>query len=296
MEQIGFIGAGMMGSGIACRLSAAGYPVTAHKRHIREDDPLVRKLRNHPIEITEDLSAVFAKAEVLFTCLPDSPTMEQVLLEGMLTVPENKLNVRAVIDFTTAHPESSRKIAHALGERGITFLDAPMTGGPMNADEGTIRLAVGGERELFDRFSSLFSAIADPFYYAGPVGSGNIVKLINNYLAIMNTCASAAVFTLIEESPIDKESFYQFISRSGGNSWGFQNLMGSIRSGEFPLSFALGLAHKDLRYMRDLFDEAGGFPLFSGTIDTMSRAVSDGYGSKDLREVFFSVKQHLKPL
>ncbi len=292
-EVAGLIGAGMMGSGIARNLKLAGYPVQVYKRRLREDDEAVRECRSLDIPVTTDMQELFSTCELLLTCLPDSPTVESVITgeEGLLSCRERK--VKRVIDFTTAHPESTKAIAEKLARHDISLLDAPMTGGPQQAHEGELGLAVGGSRELFDRYTPLFGIISRHFSYAGPQGSGNVLKLINNFLGIMNNCAGAAAYSLIEGTEIDPDAFYRFISNSGGNSSGFQAVMTRIMKQEFPMGFALGLAHKDLTYMKDLFERAGGFPIFSGTYEVMNRAVEEGFGDRDLREVYFSIKKHL---
>lgn len=296
MERIGFIGAGMMGSGIARTLKAAGYPVVVYKRTISEDNAIIRKLRNGDIRLTTDLEQVFENSDVLLLCLPDSPTVETILLGSNGLAAHEKRTVHTVIDFTTAHPDSTKRIGSELEKMKIRFMDAPMTGGPKQAEQGELGLAVGGPRELFETYTPLFATIAKHFQYAGPLGSGNVLKLINNYLSIMNTCAASAVYAMIEQSDIEKDAFYEFISKSGGDSKGFQNIMTRIRKQEFPMGFALKLAHKDISYMKDLFDRSGGFPIFSGTCAVMDQAMDEGYGERDMREVYFNIKEHVQSI
>lgn len=296
MERIGFIGAGMMGSGIARTLKAAGYPVLVYKRAISEDDAIIRELKKRDIQLTTNLEQVFETTDVLLLCLPDSPTVETILLGRSGLALHEKRTVHTVIDFTTAHPDSTKRVGIELGKLKIRFMDAPMTGGPKQAEQGELGLAVGGPRELFETYTPLFATIAKHFYYAGPLGCANVLKLINNYLSIMNTCAASAVYALIEQSDIEKDSFYEFISKSGGDSKGFQNIMTRIRKQEFPMGFALKLAHKDISYMKDLFDRSGGFPIFTGTCDVMDQAMDEGYGERDMREVYFNIREHVKSI
>lgn len=296
MERIGFIGAGMMGSGIVLNLRKAGYQLLVYKRKIDTADDITSRLLEADIQLTDKLEEVFSFGELLLTCLPDSPTVERIITgkDGLLSVKDTP--VETVIDFTTAHPDSTKDLVTELGKRHISFLDAPMTGGPPQAAAGELGLAVGGTRELYDRFSPMFELIAKHYQYAGSSGSGNLLKLINNFFGIMNTCATAAAYAMIEESEVDKDAFYSFISQSGGNSNAFRSIMAKIQSGDFTLSFELGLAHKDISYMKDFFERSGGFPIFSGTYEVMEQAMEDGFAQRDLREVYFSIKEHLKPL
>lgn len=294
MQKVGVIGAGAMGKGIAKNLKKAGYAVVAHKRKINESDAGIKYLREHDIEITSDLQGIFQQVDVLITCLPDSPTVEKTLLgEGGLASCDGR-KVTCVLDFSTAHPDSTRVVAKKLEELGIDMLDTPMTGGPPQADEGTIKLVVGGKKEVLDRYMPLLEKCSAKIVYAGPAGSGNAVKLMNNFLAILSQTATAGVSILMDKMGISREAVHEYIGASGGNSWGFNMMMMRIMQDKFDVNFALNLAYKDLRYNKDLFKELGGFPLLDTLIDAFKQADDSGYGDKDVGAVYFSLLDTLK--
>ncbi len=293
-ERVGVIGAGMMGIGIARNLKLAGYPVHVYKRKLSEDDEAIKECRELDIPVTTDKGQLFSTVELLLTCLPDSPTVEAVLIDegGLLSCQAR--TVERVIDFSTAHPESTKKVAHILSQAGISMLDAPMTGGPPQARKGELGIAAGGSRELYEQYIPLFEIIARHYHYAGPQGSGNVLKLINNFLSIMDICAAAGAYSLVEGTDVSTEAFYNFISNSGGNSVGLNAVMSRIMTQTFPLGFALKLAHKDLSYVKSLYEPAGGFPLVSATYDVMDKALNEGYADKDFRDVYFHIKDKLQ--
>ena len=294
MKKVGVIGAGAMGKGIARNLKKAGYEVVAHKRRINESDPGIIYLTEHGVAITSDLKGIFKDVDVLITCLPDSPTVEQTLLgpEGLVNCEGRK--VSCVLDFSTAHPDSTREVARKLEALGIDMLDTPMTGGPQQADEGTIKLVVGGKKEILDRYRDLLEKISAKIVYAGPAGSGNAVKLMNNFLAILSQAATAGVSILMDKMGISREAVYEYIGASGGNSWGFNMMMSRIMQDKFDVNFALNLAYKDLRYNKDLFKEVGGFPILDVLIDTYRQADEAGLGDKEVGAVYFSLKENMK--
>ncbi|NCB02218.1 MAG: NAD(P)-dependent oxidoreductase [Spirochaetia bacterium] len=291
METIGIIGAGAMGRGIAKNLKKAGYPVIVYKRKIDENDSTIIYLRNADISLTQDLIHVFTSSDILITCLPDSLVVEQTIL-GLLNCKERK--VKCLLDFSTAHPESTKQVAVSLAQVGIDMLDTPMTGGPVQADEGTIKLVVGGRKEVLEKYRKVLEAVSSKIVYAGGSGAGNSIKLMNNFLAILSQAATAGVDILMQNMNVSRDAVYDYIGSSGGNSWGFTTMMNRIIKDSFDVNFSLDLAYKDLRYNKDLFASIGGFPLLDTLLESFEHASHTGYGDKDVGAIYFSLKDTMK--
>jgi len=294
MQVVGLIGAGAMGKGIAKNLKKAGYSVLVYKRNINENDSVIKYLKAADIELTQDISKVFSSADILITCLPDSPTVEETLIgaSGLVNCIERK--VSCVLDFSTAHPDSTRSVAAKLEQLGIEMLDTPMTGGPLQADEGTIKLVVGGKLEILEKYRGLLEKVSAKIVYAGDHGSGNAVKLMNNFLAILSQTATAGVDILMEKMGVDRQAVYEYIECSGGNSWGFNMMMNRIMQNKFDVNFSLGLAYKDLRYNKDLFAMVGGFPLLDALTESFHQADELGFADKDVGAIYFSLIETMK--
>jgi len=206
MDKLGLIGAGLMGKGIARNLLQSGYPLLIHKRVIDEADRVIKDLRSWGAEITSDLHKIFGEVEVLLTCLPSSIEVEEILLGKTGLVSSPNVRVKTVIDFTTAKPSSSRTVDTRLKEKGITFMDSPMTGGPQQADSGDLHLAIGGDEQSFKKNEPLFQTIATDIIYVGPTGFGDIIKLVNNFLGLINRCNTSAVCHLVEKICVMRRS------------------------------------------------------------------------------------------
>jgi 3-hydroxyisobutyrate dehydrogenase len=293
MDKIGLIGAGLMGKGIAKNLLQSGRSLLVHKRVIDEADRVIKDLRSWGAEITSSLQKIFGEVEVLLTCLPSSIEVEEILLgrRGLFSSPNVK--VKTVIDFTTAKPSSSRTVEAALKEKGIGFMDSPMTGGPQQADQGELHLAVGGNEESFKEYEPLFKIIAKDIIYAGSTGSGNVLKLANNFLGLTNRCNTAAVCHLVEKMGIPRKKLYEFISVSGGYSRGFESQMKSIEN-NFPLSFALKLSLKDMRYAQELFDsQKMEYTILNELTSLFQEAADAGYADEDAATIYRYLKQRL---
>jgi len=294
MKSIGVIGAGAMGKGIAKTLKNAGYDVLVYKRKINESDSVITYLRDAKVSITEDLSKVFTSTDILITCLPDSPTVENILLGASGLANQANRKVTCVLDFSTAHPDSTRKVASELGKLGIDVLDTPMTGGPKQADEGAIKLVVGGKKEVLEKYRSLLEIVSAKIVYAGEAGSGNAVKLMNNFLAILSQAATAGVDILMQDMGVSREAVNEYIGSSGGSSWGFNAMMNRLIQDNFAVNFSLALAYKDLRYNQDLFKSVGGFPLLDALTESYQKAAETGYNDKDVGAIYFSLEETMK--
>ncbi|HUV06312.1 MAG TPA: NAD(P)-dependent oxidoreductase [Spirochaetia bacterium] len=293
MERIGLIGAGLMGTGIAKNLLKAGHSLLVHKRVIDESDQRIRELRKSGAELTAKPDQLFEEAELLLTCLPSSIEVEQILIgQGGLCGSSNP-KVRTVVDFTTAKPSSSQKIEPELAKRGIGFLDAPMTGGPKQADEGALNLAIGGNRQTFERCEGIFKVIAKNIIYVGPSGSGNILKLANNFLGMLNRCSTSALCLLVEKMGVSRQKLHDFVSVSGGYSRGFESQVQSIAKG-FPLSFALKLSLKDIRYVQETFASQNmEYGILNDLASLYQGAADAGYGDRDNGTIYEYMKQAL---
>jgi 3-hydroxyisobutyrate dehydrogenase len=298
MKKIGLCGHGNMGSGIAANLLKAGHEVLIDTiltpQQVAADERL-QALLAAGARLTTDLSEVFTQTEVLMTCLPNVEIVESVLIGpgGLLSCAEP--SVKIVIDFSTTKPESTRTIAAQLRERGIAMLDTPMAGGPKQAREGTIKLAVGGDKAVFEQFRDLLSQVSADQVYIGPSGSGHAMKLINNFMGILNQTVTSAASLLCDQIGIDQAALYDFISMSGGNSWGFQNQFATIKANAFPLNFALDFAAKDIRYAKELFDSFGVcFEIVDDLASIFTQAQRSGLGSRDVGTVYHYLESRKK--
>lgn len=293
--KIGIIGAGLMGKGIAKNLQKSGNSVTAFRRNPDSSEESNIDMINTGILITGDLQSIFKDCEILVTCLPTSDVVEEVLIgsAGLLNTADS--GIKLVLDFTTAKPESTKMVAGLLKEKGINMLDTPMGGGPQQAEEGQLKIVVGGEPEIFKSNRSLIEPLASDIVYGGPNGSGHALKLVNNFMGILNQVVAAAVSNVIEKQGISRNTLIDFISVSGGNSWGFQNEMETIVQDDFSLKFALELALKDMKYAKDIFDSSGfDFSIINDLVGIFNSAASKGYDVKDVRTIYLYFRELLE--
>ena len=288
MKKIGVIGVGIMGTGLAKNLLKKGYEVLALTRHdiagLKNEEKMA-ELMNLGAAFTNDLHEVFTTTEVIVCCLPRAEDNESVLIDGLCR--DEQACVKYVIDFSTSKPGSTRKIAAALKEKGIAMLDTPTSGGSKAADEGTLKLMIGGDAKDVEDVKPILESVSIQMVHIGDNGAGHIMKLINNLLAQQNMCTTAACYLLCEKNGINPEKLYEFINQSGGNSVGFQIQYKTIANGTYPLTFALDYGIKDLAYTNECLEASGiDYSVVKAVKDEFAAASEAGYGSQDIGTIY----------
>lgn len=279
-ERIGYIGAGLMGRGIVKNLRKRGHEVTvwAHREGLDLSD-----LTAAGAGVTRSLEAMAKQRSLVMLTVPSSKEVEAAVL-GTPGLLHSMQPGSVVVDLSTSYPISTRMLATKLKARGIDFLDAPMTGTPVQANSGELNLMVGGEKAVYERCQPVFQAIAKNIFYAGPSGHGNIVKLINNFLGQLTNAGLAEVLPLAAKAGVSLQALYDVVKVSGGYSRWFEGLVPAVGRREFPVTFHLKLAHKDMAYVAALGRELGmPLPMTNSLLSVMDIARAQGLGDEDCK-------------
>jgi 3-hydroxyisobutyrate dehydrogenase-like beta-hydroxyacid dehydrogenase len=283
--RVGFIGAGLMGHGVAKNILEKGYALSllGHRNRAPVDDLVQSGARE--VKGSADLAA---QSDVLFTCLPNSDVVERVVCgaEGVLEGAHEGL---VLVDLTTGAPDATRRIAHRAAERGVRMLDAPMTLTPKEAEEGRLNLLVGGDRALFEDLKPLFETFNERVFYIGPLGAAHTLKLINNFLSQGNLALVVLAMTTAARAGVDARMMHEVISVSWGNSVSFQRasriFLGDDTGGSG--AFAIKNALKDVNYFSEL---AEAHEVYAPLTDAVRRffhlAVALDYGEELLPKLF----------
>ena len=244
MEKVAFIGLGAMGYPMAGHL-ARRFPTLVWNRTFE-------KALRHQEEFGSEAVPLerVAEARVIFTCLPTTREVYEVaealypyLREGTYWV-----------DATSGEPEASRRLAERLREKGVTYLDAPVSGGTSGAEAGTLTVMLGGPEEAVERVRP-FLAYAKKVVHVGPVGAGHAVKAINNALLAVNLWAAGEGLLALVKQGVSAEKALEVINASSGRSNATENLIPQrVLTRAFPKTFALGLLVKDLGIAMGVLD------------------------------------------
>jgi 3-hydroxyisobutyrate dehydrogenase-like beta-hydroxyacid dehydrogenase len=241
-----------MGKPMGHNLLKAGFALVVWNRTSSKADDLVRagaKLAPNPRELA-------AHADVLVTIVSDPPAQEEVVFgaEGAL---QGMRRGSVFIDSSTISPDLAKREAAACAERGIDFLDAPVTGGTWGAEKGELVFMVGGKAEVFERAKPVFEAMGKRFFLLGPNGSGQTVKLAMNLILGLEVEALAEGLALVRSAGIKGERLTEVLQSSMGRSALMDVKAPLMLRNEYPASFPLRLLHKDLRLALELARKQG---------------------------------------
>lgn len=250
--RLGYIGLGLMGSGIARNLLKAGFPLTVHNR----SRPPIEMLVAEGARAAESPRQVAEASDVVLTSLPDSPDVEQVVL-GPKGVLEGARPGMIYVDNSTIHPEVARRIASRLAEAGVEALDAPVSGGDVGAREGTLAIMVGGSRSAFERVLPVLQAMGKTITYVGESGAGQVAKACNQIMAAAQMVAMAELLLLAQKAGVDPGRVIEAIRGGAAQCWTLDVKSPRLLRGERSPGFKASMMYKDLRIVQETADRYG---------------------------------------
>ncbi|MBI3970274.1 MAG: NAD(P)-dependent oxidoreductase [Chloroflexi bacterium] len=280
--RIGFIGLGRMGRPMSLNILKAGFPLTVSNR----SRGVVNDLAKQGATPAATPAEVAERSDVVCLCLPVPADVEAVVL-GKNGVREGAKPGTVVVDFSTIGPGTCRAVSAALGEQGSFYLDAPVSGGTTGAEAGTLTVMVGGDKAQYERCLPVLQAVGKKIVYAGPVGAGAVVKLMNQLLVGINLAGAAEAMVLGVKAGVDAQLLYDTISAATGNSAQLQRCFPDlIMKGNFTNMFSVDLLHKDLGLGVDVGKEARVRLLLGALVlQIFEEARELGHGSEDIAAV-----------
>jgi 3-hydroxyisobutyrate dehydrogenase-like beta-hydroxyacid dehydrogenase len=267
-----------MGEPMAMHIVAAGYPLTvaAHRQRAALERLLAQGAKE-----AASVAATAAQVDILLVCVPDDAAMEQVML-GENGVAKGGQRGLIVVDTSTVSPTTSRQVAAQLAEHGITLLDAPVSGGPMGAEAGTLAVMVGGPEAAFERVRPVLEAIGKNVTYVGENGTALVAKLANNLVVAATLAASAEALTMAAAAGVDTGVVQRIISQSTGSSFvNDRRLPASMLIEDLTPLFKLWLMRKDVGLALD-FGQDLGVPMFMSGLAHQLYIQAEGMGLGEL--------------
>ncbi|HZT07593.1 MAG TPA: NAD(P)-dependent oxidoreductase [Chloroflexota bacterium] len=236
--ELGFVGLGKMGRPMVERLLAAGHVVHVFNRSRGPMDALAER----GARIGSSASDVAARAEMVMTALPTPESVEDVYSQLVGAAHRGQI----FADHSTVSPELNRRCAQRLAERGATFLDAPMSGGPAGAQAGTLTVMVGGEADTFVAAEPVFRAFGENVRLCGPVGAGQVIKLVNQLLVAIHTAAASEAAVFGAKLGADLQVVLDLVGTSFGSSTMLRRNLPRIIANDYTPATPVGLILKDL--------------------------------------------------
>ncbi len=249
---IGYIGLGIMGKAMARNILMAGFPLVVHNRSREAVAELVAegaKEANSPREVAEQV-------DIVFTNLPDSPDVEMVAL-GADGVIEGTHAGLIFVDNSTIKPATARKIAEKLGEVGLQCLDAPVSGGDIGAQQGTLAIMVGGPAGALEKVMPVFKAVGKTITHIGDAGAGQVAKCANQIMVAAQMVAMGELLILARKTGTDPRKVVAAIQGGAAQCWALDVKPERLFAGNREPGFKAHMMAKDLGIVLDTAREYG---------------------------------------
>lgn len=277
--RVGFIGLGVMGSRMTKRLIDADFDVVVYNRTKEKMAPFV-ELGAKAADSIEDLAK---QADVVCTCL----SMPDDVVQVYEIVFEHAKQGTICVDFTTVGMDTSQNMAKRAEEKGIIFLDAPISGGPEGAEAGTLTIMVGGNKQAYENILPMFQVLGENIQHLGASGMGSVAKLMNQYLVAVHSLAASEAMVVGTALGLDSEQLYHILKSSYGDSRMLRRHMEHyVLDREFAPGGAVKYVHKDVRLANQLMNLAG-LKKFTGNMaqEAFQEAIDQGLADEDMSAV-----------
>jgi 2-hydroxy-3-oxopropionate reductase len=280
-SKIGFIGLGLMGKPMALNLVKAGFHVAVWNRTASRADEVVAagaKLGTSPREVAAD-------ADLLITIVSDPPALEEVLW-GADGAMQSLRRGAIYMDSSTVSPDLARKIAAACAERGVRFLDAPVTGGDWGAKKGELIFMAGGDAATLAEAEPVLKVLGKKWFHLGENGAGQTIKLAMNLILALQVDALAEALALVTAAGLQGEKLVEVLQSSMARSGVLDVKSQNLLKGEYTPSFPLRLMHKDIRLALELAKQVSvDLPAAAAAYKTYSKVKEDAKEDLDYSAV-----------
>ena len=277
-DRVAFLGLGIMGSRMAANLRKAGFELTVWNRTRSKAEAFVAE---HGGTVADTPAQAAADSDIVITMVVDGDQVEHLLLgpDGVSTRARPGL---LCIDCSTIGPTATRAIAKVLEHHGVHLLDAPVTGSSPKAQDGTLTIMAGGESDDFERARPLLEAMGSLIVHAGPLGHGQMVKLINNAVAAINAAVVGEALLVGKRAGVDLDALIKVTGSGSGSSAMLELKAGPMRNHDYTTLFKTVHMLKDVRLCLEEGQALGApFPSAAYAREILSAATGRGLGDAD---------------
>lgn len=290
--KLGFIGLGVMGRPMALNLMKHGHQMGVYARRAESAAPLVAAGAVR----YDTPAALAAAAEVIFTVVTNSTDVEQVVL-GENGIIHGAHAGSVVVDMETISPTVARSIGQALEKKGVDLLDAPVSGGPMGAEQATLSIMAGGKTQVFERIKPLFACLGKTIVHVGDSGAGQITKACNQLALLVNAQGAAEAMTLAAQCGVDPAKVREVMLGGMAASRVLELFGKRMVERDFSAGIETRLYHKDLAIVLGLAHELGmAAPAAALVMQHINALVGRGEGRNDLSSLIKVVEGMGKPV
>ncbi len=285
--NIGFIGIGNMGKHMAGHILEAGYKLAVNDLSKEAAAPLLAKGAGW----CDTPGEVAAASEVVFSSLPTPKSVEEVVYgtHGLMT---GWKEGDIYVDTSTNSPSLIRRIAADAVKKGVSVLDAPVSGGTKGAEAGTLAIMVGGDAGSLEKIRAVLETMGSRIFPVGDAGCGNVAKLVNNLISLASNSISAAGVALGVKAGIAPQVLWDIITVSTGDNWCLRQYPNTTFKGNFEPGFRIDLAYKDIGLALDLGEEYGvPLPVGIAVQEELRDTIKAGFSDKGVDAVILPLEK-----
>lgn len=275
-QSTGFIGLGQMGGGMALNLAKAGMQLFVHDLIPQATQSTVAA----GASAMRDAAEVASSADLVFLCLPDALKVEEAIFgdNGLLQGGNTRLSI---VDTSTLNHGKTLDIARRVGEAGISYSDCPVSGLPKRASSGTLTMMFGGEDSAFERAEPVLRIMGENILHCGPVGSGQMMKAINNIIYNINIVALCEVLPLAVKAGLHTEQLAELVLNGSSSSFASNHFVPRILERKFDDDFPMQSAYKDIQNVREIATRLQAHtPVVDAMTSTYEAALEAGLGAE----------------
>lgn len=280
-DRIGFIGLGIMGIPMVRNLLKAGYQVTVFNRSRAAMD----ELKSDGVTLADSIAHLTQSVDVIITCVSDSPDVESIVFDAQGILDHVRPGM-LFVDMSTIAAATSRKVFQAFQTKGVSALDAPVSGGDIGAQQGTLSIMVGGEKSAFDRALPILQAMGKNIVHIGDSGAGQITKACNQIVVAMTVQGVAEALTLAKKSGVDGAKVREALLGGFAQSKVMEVHGQKMLDRNFNPGFKLDLFRKDMNIvLQTAMQEKISLPGSANAAEQMNALQAQGKGDLDFISV-----------
>lgn len=271
--NVGYVGLGSMGGGIVKRMLHNKQPLRVYDLDPKKVSEIAA-LGGQPAQTPAALAEV---SDIVCLCLPTSDNVRTAIF-GDDGLAQGLKPGSIVADMTTGDPLQTKQMAEELAKKGVTMIDAPVSGGPAGAAAGTLAIMVGGPVEVFEKIKPVFEKVGPNVFRMGDVGAGQTMKLVNNLMMAAGRTIAFEAMALAVKNGLDPQLVTSVLNKSSGRNATTERSLADTVDGKFPASFAIGLMTKDVRLANQLGRDTGVPMILGRVVEELHNVAMNNHG------------------
>lgn len=282
--SIGFIGLGLMGKLMAKNIYNAGFPLSVYNRSSGKTD----EFKKLGVRVVSSPKELVEHCDIIITMVTAARDVEDVVFgqHGIITA---KGKTRVLIDMSTIGPTAAKMIGKKLQRYGLEFLDAPVTGGTYGAKSGELTIFAGGKKEIYQRVRVVFECMGNNLHYMGEIGTGQAIKMINNFLIASSLVSLSEGMILADAMGLSRKTLADALSTTPAVSLAMTRKIQNYVTGQYPMNFTIKNMRKDLSLASLEKNADCDFSLLSLVESLYVRADEQGLSDNDYSQIIDAI-------